>query len=416
MDVYSEPTDARDLIERAVAVVEPLKKEGHSVKLNIKVEDGLPAMRTDRTKLQQILINLLSNALKFTQNGEVTVTAERAPEERVQISVSDTGVGIAEGDVAKIFEEFRQAGAGRAERTGTGLGLAITRRLVELLGGQIAVASQPGVGSTFTVTMPLEIEGRLSATDAETPLIDPALTALVIDSDPASLYLTKKYLAEAGYSVAATDEPDRGCEIASKARPAVITIDIDSLEGDLGIVERIAQAHHQGTIVAVSADAGAESRALKAGARIFLRKPVERAALVGVLERAKAPATSRVLVVDDDPDALELAVAMLADTAYETETAMSGREALDAIARQRPNAILLDLMLPEMDGFEVVHRMSLNPEWRTIPVILLTARDLSHEERRALDIGTVRIIQKGSFGRDELLAEIGLALGQGDPE
>lgn len=412
MDVYSEPADARDVIERAVAVVEPIK-DGHPVKLSIQVEDGLPAMRTDRTKLQQILINLLSNAVKFTPQGEVTVKAERAGEDRVRIEVRDTGVGIAEADVAKIFEEFRQVGAGRGEKTGTGLGLAITRRLVELLGGEIRVSSSVGEGSAFTVTLPFEIEGRVSSSDTETAMTDPDLTALVIDSDPASLYLTKKYLTEAGYSVAATDDFERGFEIATKAKPAVITIDIDSLEGNIDIVERIVQGHKHGTVVAVSADAAAESRALKAGARIFLRKPVERAALVGLLERAKVP-TSRVLVVDDDPDALELAVAMLEDTSYDVETAKSGREALEAIARQRPDAIVLDLMLPEIDGFEVVHRMSLNPEWRTIPVILLTARDLTHEERRVLDTATTRIIQKGSFSRDELIAEIGSAVGSAE--
>jgi CheY-like chemotaxis protein len=146
-----------------------------------------------------------------------------------------------------------------------------------------------------------------------------------------------------------------------------------------------------------------------------LRKPVDRTALLGTLERAKSPAASRILVVDDDPDALDLAVAMIEGGGYEIETATSGREALDAIARHRPDAIILDLMLPEMDGFEVVHRMSLNSDWRSIPVILLTARDLSHEERRALDIGTARIIQKGGFGRDELLAEIKAVLGRDDP-
>jgi len=152
---------------------------------------------------------------------------------------------------------------------------------------------------------------------------------------------------------------------------------------------------------------------MKSRGSVSNQPPVERAALVGVLERAKVP-TSRVLVVDDDPDALDLAVAMLEDTSYDVETAKSGREALEAIARQRPDAIVLDLMLPEIDGFEVVHRMSLNPEWRTIPVILLTARDLTHEERRVLDLATTRIIQKGSFSRDELLAEIGLAVGSAE--
>jgi len=412
MDVYSEPADLGDLIDRALAVVESLK-ETRPIKLSYQVEDGLPAMRTDRTKLQQILINLLSNAIKFTDHGEVKVTAERAGPERVRIAVTDTGVGIAESDITRIFEEFRQAGAtGRAAKAGTGLGLAITQRLVELLGGELGVSSLEGQGSVFTVTLPLQIEGRIAAAaEAEIPLTDPDRTALVIDGDPASLYLTKKYLSEAGYSVAATDDAARGAEIASKARPAVVTIDLDSLGEDTNLIERISKSHNEGMIIIFSAEGGAEQRALQAGARAVLRKPVERAALIAALERAQTATLSRVLIVDDDPDALDLAVAMLEDSGYDIRTATNGREALEAIAGQRPDAIILDLMLPEMDGFEVVHRMSLSPEWRTIPVILLTARDLSHEERRALDIGTARIIQKGSFSRDELLAELRTAIG-----
>jgi signal transduction histidine kinase/DNA-binding response OmpR family regulator len=417
MDIYSEPADARDLIERAVAVVEPLK-ESRPINLSINVEDGLPAMRTDRTKLQQILINLLSNAIKFTREGEVKVTAVRAPNNRIRIAVSDTGIGIAESDVERIFEEFRQiAGTGRGSRTGTGLGLPITRRLTEMLGGEIDVSSREGAGSVFTVTLPLEIEGRVAAAlETEVPLTDPDRTALVIDNDPASLYLIKKYLSEAGYSVAATDDPARAVEIASKARPALITIDIDALDGDNETLERITNSHGEVMVVAFSADVGAEGRALSAGAKVFLRKPVERAALMGFLERANSPVHKCVLVVDDDPDALDLAVAMIEDSGYEITTAVNGREALEAISRQRPDAIILDLMLPEMDGFEVVHRMSLNADWRNIPVILLTARDLSHEERRALDISTARIIQKGHFSRDELLAEIRMATGISEPE
>jgi len=417
MDVYSEPADARDLIERAMAVVEPLK-EARPINLSISVEDGLPAMRTDRTKLQQILINLLSNAIKFTREGEVKVTAVRAPHNRIRIAVSDTGIGIAESDVNRIFEEFRQiASTGRGSRTGTGLGLPITRRLAEMLGGEISVSSREGAGSVFTLSLPLEIEGRVSSTaETEVPLTDPDRTALVIDNDPASLYLTKKYLSEAGYSVAATDDPARAVEIASKARPALITIDIDALDGDIETLERITNSHNEVVVVAFSADVSAESRALDAGAKVFLRKPVDRASLMAFLARANSPVQKCVLVVDDDPDALDLAVAMIEQSGYEITTAVNGREALEAISRQRPDAIILDLMLPEMDGFEVVHRMSLNADWRNIPVILLTARDLSHEERRALDISTARIIQKGNFSRDELLAEIRMATGINEPE
>jgi signal transduction histidine kinase/DNA-binding response OmpR family regulator len=407
MDVYSEPASASDLIERALAVVEPLK-DGRPVTLRMEVEDDLPAMRTDRTKLQQVLINLLSNAIKFTREGEVKVTASRADAGRIRISVSDTGVGIEESDIPKIFEEFRQVGSHtRGARTGTGLGLTITKRLVELLSGEIAVTSRPGEGSTFSVLLPVEIEGRAApAAEADHQALDPDRTALVIDGDPASLFLTKKYLAEAGYSVAATDDPARGLEIARMAKPAVITVDLDMAEGGLKVLGQIAAVENENRLIAISTEAGFEREALMVGASVFLCKPVERGALVRAAERPREEARGRVLVVDDDPDALELVVAMIEDSGYEIRTATDGRQALDQITEARPDAIVLDLMLPEMDGFEVVHRLSLNPEWRSIPVILLTARDLSHEERRALDIGTARIIQKGNFSRDELLGEI----------
>lgn len=414
MDVYAEPADVRDLIERAISAVEPLR-ENRPVKFRLEVEENLPSLRTDRMKLQQILINLLSNAIKFTSEGEIKVRAERAVQDRINIAVSDTGIGIAESDIAKIFEEFRQVGQSpQGGRQGTGLGLTITRRLVELLGGEINVLSRLGEGSVFAVTLPIEIEGRVTATpEAETPLFDPERTALVIDGDPALLYLTKKYLTEAGYSVAATDDTKRGVEIARMAKPVVVTIDLDLLEDGFDIIEQIARDDKSSgdiarTIVAISSDAALERGALDRGATAFLCKPVERESLVGLVERARAPEPARILVVDDDADALDLVVAMIEDSGYEIQTARSGREALDEIARARPDLIILDLMLPEMDGFEVVHRLSVNVEWRMIPVLLLTARDLSHEERRALDISVSRIIQKGNFSRDELLAEIRL--------
>jgi signal transduction histidine kinase/DNA-binding response OmpR family regulator len=421
MDVYAEPADARDLIERAIGVVEPLK-ENRPVKLHMEIEDGLPSLRTDRTKVQQILINLLSNAIKFTNEGEVKVRAERAGPDRINISVSDTGVGIAESDIAKIFEEFRQVGSGgQGARRGTGLGLTITRRLVELLGGEINVLSRLGEGSVFAVTLPVEVEGRITATpESEAPAFDPERTALVIDGDPALLYLTKKYLTEAGYSVVATDDAARGVEVARMARPVIVTIDLDLLEDGFGVIEQLSRDGKSGddparAIVAISSDESFEQGALECGATAFLRKPFERESLVGLLERVSAPAPARVLVVDDDADALALVVAMIEDAGYGIQTATSGREALDEIARSRPDLIILDLMLPGMDGFEVIHRLSLNAEWRKVPVVLLTARDLSHEERRALDIGTSRIIQKGNFSRDELLAEIGLLVDKKSP-
>jgi signal transduction histidine kinase/DNA-binding response OmpR family regulator len=426
MDVFAEPTDVRDVMERAIAVVEPLK-QGRPIELVSEVQDGLPAMRTDRTKLQQILINLLSNAVKFTLDGEVRLSAERLGPDRIRIAVSDTGMGIADSDIAHIFEEFRQVSSANrrtAPGAGTGLGLPITRRLVELLGGKVSVTSHPGEGSVFAVMLPVEIEGR-TAPAFDTSVGDGAAehSALVVDSDPASLFVTKKYLSEAGYSVAATDDPARARELASTANPSVITIDIDLPEGGLNLIQELAgeaanaAADNAPTIIALSSaespNSEAAARAIQAGAAAVIRKPIDRSDLLRVLKQATSPARRSVLAVDDDPDALDLVLALLEGSGYDVRTATNGREALAEIEKARPDVIILDLMLPEMDGFEVVHRLSLNPEWRNIPVILVTARDLSHEERRALDISTAQIIQKGNLSRDELLAGIGSVIGTG---
>ena len=414
MDVYSEVADVRDLIERAVSVVEPMKA-GRSIELKVEIQEGVPAIHTDRTKLQQILMNLLSNALKFTSEGEIKVTAEPAGANFVRLSVIDSGAGIPESDIPRIFEEFYQSGSVRTPSAGSGLGLAITRRLVQLLGGEITVSSSVGVGAVFNVTLPVFIEGRAaSAPEDEVLLSDPKRTALVVDGNPASLYLMKKYLNEAGYSVAATDDPLRALEIARLARPALITVDADISDRALRLIEdlivetrrRPGDLHQKSTVIAISSDPSIEKRAIDVGVALFLKKPVERADLNRAIARVSAPESKRVLVVDDDPDALDLVVAMLDGNGYDIETAKTGPDAIEEVNRSKPDAMILDIMLPEMDGFEVVHRLSLNPNLASIPVIMMTARDLSRDEREALDSGTVRFIQKGNFSRDELLAEV----------
>jgi CheY-like chemotaxis protein len=168
-------------------------------------------------------------------------------------------------------------------------------------------------------------------------------------------------------------------------------------------------------IIAISADAQNKERAMAAGASVFLHKPIDRGELLRALSGPAAPPSKQVLIIEDDLDSLELVATVLEGCGYQIRTATNGRSALEEIARSKPDAIILDLMLPEMDGFEVMHRLSLNPEWQNIPIILLTARDLSHEERRALDRAGGHIIQKGSFNKDELLAHLLAVAGNGTP-
>lgn len=412
MDVYSEPLQVQEVVDRAIGVAEGLI-EGRPVTIRADIEEGLPSVRTDRVKLQQILLNLLSNAVKFTERGTITVGASRAGRDHVRISVSDTGTGIAEKDLPKIFEEFRQVGSRNpSSRSGVGLGLAITRRLAVLLEGEIAVSSRLGEGSVFVVTLPLEIESREApSAEHEARALDPERTALVAGADAAMLYLTRKYLTEAGYSVATTEDGAHALSLVHMAKPALIVIDLDASADATDLLSRLATHKDGGRLIACSANADLERRAVSAGADVFLLKPVGRGELLAALDAATRQSPACVLVVDDDQDSLEIVSRMLTSRGYDVRTATDGREALERLAEERPAAIVLDLMLPEMDGFEVTHRLRLNPDWRDIPVILLTARDLSNEERDALDHGATRVLLKSSFSRDELIQEIQSAIG-----
>src|SRR5262249_15564873 len=269
---------------------------------------------------------------------------------------------------------------------------------------EIAVSSRPGEGSVFTVTLPLAIESR-EAAGTEMPLADPERTALVIGADAATLYLTRKYLTEAGYSVATTNHLAHGLELLRLAKPGLITVDLDAIDNPADAVNQLASYKAESRLLALSANPNLQLRAVNSGADRFLQKPIERNALQAMLDDAPAPLESFVLVVDDDPDALEIMATILETSGYRVKAATNGREAMNEIAHARPQLLILDLMMPEMDGFEVEHRLRVNPNWRDIPVLLMTARDLTNEERAALEDGTARIMQKGNFSREDLLNE-----------
>ncbi|GEM_PF-1414527 len=407
MSVYAEAVDVRETIARAVHIAESLQTTG-STTLITEIASDLPIARTDRAKLQQILLNLLSNAVKFTPAGKIEVIASLSNAGQISLLVRDTGIGIAEAEIGKIFTDFYQANR-RSAKPGSGLGLAITRRLVALLGGEISVSSRAGEGSVFSVTLPMAIESRDAAT-LETPPSDPERTALVIGADAATLYLTRKYLAEAGYSVATTDNLSHGMGLLRLAKPSLIALDLDAIDNHADTINQLATHKDESRLLVLSANPNRQRAAINSGADGFLPKPLERAVLLAMVSDASAPTESFVLVVDDDPDALEIMATVLETSGYRVETATNGREAMAAISRARPTLLILDLMMPEMDGFEVEHRLHLNPLWRDIPVLLLTARDLTNEERAALEDKAARIMQKGNFSREDLLNEVAAAI------
>jgi len=291
--------------------------------------------------------------------------------------------------------------------------------MVELLGGEISVTSRLGEGSAFSVIIPLSIEGRSSSSaDEELWPGDRTRSALVYDPNPATSYLMKKYLVETGYSVTATDDAARAIELVRNNAPAVVTINAENPEGTYDLIETLSRTAmlmtparpESGILIVITSGDDADRRALEAGASVALHRPFERSDLQEAIERARARNKKRMLVVDDDQDALDLVREALDGDGFEIRSAMDGRKVMEVLENWNPDIVLLDLMLPELDGFEVVHRMALNPKWRSIPVVLMTARDLTHEERRALGTNRLRMIQKGDFSRDELVAEVNAAL------
>jgi signal transduction histidine kinase/DNA-binding response OmpR family regulator len=412
------------LVDQCLRTVEPMIRSGR-VQLIKEIEPGLPHLISDQDKLRQILFNLLSNAAKFTEAGTITVTARRSGE-AIAIAVADTGIGIPPDQLETVFEEFRQVDSSSTRQYGgTGLGLSISRRLAQLLGGDIALESAPGVGSTFTLTVPLRCAAPLPCAPAKepTPLSAAAEPAarearagagrlvLAIDDDPDVVLLLKENLADAGYRVVGALSGAEGLRLARELMPSAITLDIVMPETDGWQVLHGLKADPVTRDIPVLLLSVVDQKDLgyRLGAADYLMKPFERDDLIAALHRV-SPRCRRLLVVDDDPHVADLVRQSLEDEPYQIDAAADGLAALAAIAQRRPDVILLDLLMPRMDGFEVIATLQKDPERRDIPVIVLTAKTLSRAERRSLKEHALAVIQKGALDREALIAEIKAAL------
>jgi CheY-like chemotaxis protein len=352
---------------------------------------------TDRTKLQQILVNLLTNAVKFTPFGKVSVRAAAAGD-IVQVSVIDTGIGIAPQDLERVFEEYGQVG----NKTGSGLGLPISRRLARLLDGDLTVSSRAGWGSTFSLTIPRELVDPAAATGDSTG--DSAI--VVYANDPNEGYLVGKYLREADHPASVFEDARNLATTVANRSPRLAVVDVGTADG-LEVLDMLVSV---GAVVVAVGSPADRGRAFGRGAHAFVTRPVERHHLVRAVNRAVSGARPRLLVIDDEEDARDLMARMLARVDFDVEVASEGSIALERITANRPDLIVLDLMMPAMDGFEMVHQLSSREEWRDIPIILVTAKDVSPAERRALGTSVRRVMRKGDLNREEILAEIDRAV------
>jgi signal transduction histidine kinase/CheY-like chemotaxis protein len=414
MEVHSSSFALEPLIDVCLRTVEPLVRS-ERLQLVKDIEPGLSSLFTDQDKLKQIVVNLLSNAVKFTEEGTITVSA-RQREGQVAIAVTDTGIGIPADKLELIFEEFRQVDSSTTRRySGTGLGLSISRHLARLLGGDISVQSTIGVGSTFTASIPWRYQAIHPAmAGAATPL--PAVPAiqpeadrivLAIDDDPDVVYLLQENLAEAGYRVVGAAGGEEGLQKARELRPLAITLDIlmPHKDGWQTLHDLKADAATREIPVIVLSIVDNKDLGYRLGAFDYLLKPFDRETILATLGHIP-PHQGRLLVVDDDPQVVDLVRQLLDGEPYEIVAAPDGQEALEAIAEKRPDVILLDLLMPRMDGFGVIDHLQQDPQARQIPVIVLTAKTLTAPERVALDQTVRTVIQKRGLDRDTLLQEL----------
>ncbi|HLE15766.1 MAG TPA: response regulator, partial [Anaerolineales bacterium] len=422
MEVQANNFQVKPLIDLVATTSQPLVRQD-KVRLVIQVEPDLPPVNSDLEKIKQILLNLMSNAAKFTHAGKITICAGQVAGQ-LQVEVSDTGIGIPVEALPRIFEEFQQADASTTrEYGGTGLGLSISRSLARLLKGDLTVESVQGQGSTFSLTIPLdyagqpapEKEGTVGLTsrpelDRSRPLV------LVIDDNPDALALLKENLEEAGYQVTTALNGEEGLRLACDLQPFAITLDIMMPNKDGWQVLHDLKADPSTRNIPVILITIVDKKALgfRLGAADYLVKPLKERDLLASLERL-AQANSglpprRLLVVDDDPAVIDLVIQLLEGTDYRVEAASDGEQALAAIERAKPDALLLDLVMPRLDGFELIEILHSQPELSRIPIIVFTVKSLTNAEADILSRSASGIIQKQGLQGEVLLRQIEAAL------
>jgi adenylate cyclase len=417
LELNYEPIAVTALVDDVVGEAESLATK-NSNKLVVECASDIGTIRSDPMRLRQIMLNLLSNACKFTDHGSVSLAVDRRREgdnDWISIRVADTGIGMTHEQLGKLFQEFSQADSSTTRKYGgTGLGLAISDRLCRMMGGAIDVKSEPGRGTTFSVRVPADRPGipdtAAMATVPEVPSGHARTNrVLVIDDDATVRNLMRRFLSREGFDVVTAGGGQEGLEFARELHPSVITLDVFMPDMDgWSVLQAIKQDPELNRIPVIMMTISDEKqKGFTLGASGYLTKPVDRAQLAQLLDRFKIPAaTPRALVVEDDPSAREMMRRLLIGEGWEVSMSANGREALERLTAERPNLVLLDLMMPEMDGFEFLVEFRKNPKFAATPVIVVTGADLTLADRRRLNGGVEHILQKAASGQEDFLRQI----------
>jgi PAS domain S-box-containing protein len=410
MELHLEAFELRPCIEAVAATIAPLvEKNGNRLALDLAADLG--AVHSDVTRVRQILLNLLSNASKFTERGVITLRAMRHGHD-VTLVVEDTGIGMTPEQQGRIFEAFAQAESSTSKKYGgTGLGLAISKMFCEMMGGSIGVASMPGRGTTFTVRLPVRTpESAESAVGvaAWPPLGEQAGTVLVIDDDPAARQIVARTLGKDGFRVIEAGSGEQGLALARSEHPDVITLDVlmPSLDG-WGVLAALKNDPDLASIPVVMLTITDERNlGFSLGASEYLTKPIERARLREVLQRYRHASDAGVLIVEDDAPTRKVLRRTLEKEGWRVSEAENGRIGLERLDDEHPALVLLDLMMPDVDGFGFLDGVRSRALERPPSVVVITAKNLTDADRRRLNGAVREVIEKGAQDLDGLLGEV----------
>ena len=417
MDLQLENFSVKEAVTEVNTIVNALANK-KQIQLTLEFDQDI-SIEADKIKFKQILYNLLSNAIKFTDEGGEVTTKFEATNWALLGSVTDTGVGISSQDREKLFQPFTQLDASSTRtHSGTGLGLALTNRLIQLHGGKIWVDSEINEGSTFSFTFPLrqheegvEVTASDASSSEDTPTFGDNRTILVAEDNEQAAQLLGIYLTEAGYQVAYAADGEEAIAKASEIQPFAITLDIllPKKDGWQVLREMKTKPNLQSIPVIIISVTQERQLAFGLGAVDHLVKPIDKEELLTSLRSLKLPSRDgapRILVVDDDPQTVRLLSTVLTNDGYEVLKVYGGSEAIETAISQSPDLIILDMMMPQVDGFQVIRRLTDDSRTRDIPIVICTALDLTDEDRDRLNGQIQSIIQKTGNVKEELLAAI----------
>lgn len=422
MTITPEEFKMETIVSDSLATVDPLVGD-KPVKLLSEIDALVPPIQSDPARIKQIVLNLLSNASKFTDEGHIKVAVKMLDENFVSVAVEDTGTGIPPGFLEVVFEEFRQVdGSNTRRHGGTGLGLAISRKLARMLGGDLAVQSEMGKGSTFTLTIPVvyhstekakikeqvEAHPSLASSSSETASGHAGNLVVCIDDDPDVLLLLKNHLISEGFEFFGVTDSRNAVDAIRQYRPVLITLDImmPHKDGWQILQELKSDAELKEIPVVIHTVVDNKALAVSLGAESYLVKPVQAEKIISVIRSYTGTDGGEILVVDDNEDFTDFLRNLLEKSKFTIYTAKNGVEAIEALHQTVPRLVFLDLLMPEMDGFEVVEKMYEDETLKEVPVVVLTAKEVTEDERAKLNSKIKNVVRKEGLTREIILREV----------